>query len=64
MRPETLDEAIREAERFIKRAKACKKSVREDAFGGVWFDDGKASGAVKRSSMDLTQALADLRQGR
>jgi hypothetical protein len=27
-------------------------------------DDPKASGAMKRSSMDLTRALADLRQGR
>ena len=62
MEKKTLDAAIKEAERFIERAKACKKTAQPYDFG-VWFKQ-KESAAVKRSSMDLTRTLADLRQGR
>jgi len=45
-----LNEAIREAERFLERARAFKA------------EDGPAqSGACRRASMDLTRALAALR---
>ena len=53
MKPQTLDQAIIEAMRFVKAAKAYRA-----------YQDGVNSGAVKRASMDLTRKLADLRQGR
>lgn len=52
-----LKHAIAEAERFLKRAKeiAIYDNVDE-------YKPGKEVAAVKRSSMDLTRALADLRR--
>jgi len=60
MNKETLDVAIKEAERFLKKAKTCRKTAEEYKFG-VYFD-GKDAASAKRSSMDLTRALADLRR--
>lgn len=79
MRTETLLAAIKEAERFIKIAKAVpivrgryeaddwhvKQGSRK--VGDIkepYYETGKASGAAIRASMDLTRKLADLRQGR
>jgi len=60
-----LKHAIAEAERFLKRAKALEKIMhKEGSDNGVhWSTCGKLeTTAVKRSSMDLTRALADLRR--
>lgn len=50
-----LNAAVAEAERFIKRAKAW------DARAIEWKGT-KEGGALRRASMDLTRALADLRR--
>lgn len=75
MKQETLKQAIAEAERFIERAKmyaflekeqaeikASKKPGDKDFYWYKTFP--KESGAVRRSSMDLSRVLADLRAGR
>ena len=63
--PLTVLRAIDEAKRFIERAK-CHLDKRSPLKldSSIILDDPKASGAMKRSSMDLTRVLADLRQGR
>jgi hypothetical protein len=69
MNRDTLKTAIAEAERFLKRAKAIPAPVKRvrtwDSSGEKFLDESinpKDSGAVRRSSMDLTRALADLRR--
>lgn len=56
--------AVEEAKRFIERAKSLPEPVpytRGDyTFTHNYFP--KEQGAIKRSSMDLTRALADLRR--
>ena len=54
-----IDVAIFEAERFIARAKACKKKLKRDNYSHQGCAE---SGAMKRSSMDLSRALVDLRR--
>ena len=60
MKAELLNEAIKEAERFLKKAKTCKTSSEEYKYGTHF--NSKDAAATKRSSMDLTRALARLRQ--
>lgn len=73
MTEDKLSIAIQEAERFIKRAKDLRKKRQADkvrvqqaeAAGNkyVYSDQlPKESGSVRRASMDLTRALADLRR--
>lgn len=64
-KPDTVQRAIDEAKRFIERAEH-HLSMRQPRWSipDVVIDDPKASSAMKRSSMDLSRALADLRQGR
>jgi len=66
MKIETIDVAIKEAERFLKKAKECKKAATKSranaANAFVWYFSGKETASMKRSSMDLTRALADLRR--
>ncbi len=57
MSPENLDTAIAEAERFIERAKA----VRAVCKGYAWAPTSPITSAARRSSMELTRALAKLR---
>lgn len=70
---QTLDQAIIEALRFVKAAKALRASqklgndsqaaeVRVKATGH-WTTTAEHS-AAKRASLDLTRKLADLRAGR
>ncbi len=56
--------AVAEAERFIKRAKALPKPTGREYRPGFYMDDQHPieNGAIKRASMDLTRALADLRR--
>jgi len=56
-----LDKSIFEAERFIKKAKEAKSRIaveKRAAYGS------KETGAVKRSSMDLTRSLSILRNSK
>ena len=62
MKAHTLDVAISEAKRFLEKARLCKKTECKHEFGSHF--DGKEAAAVKRSSMDLTRALADMRLNR
>ena len=67
MKADTLKKAIQEAERFIKAAKAVElEKIEQYSTGKVtqYIATGKASGAARRASMDLSRVLADLRQGR
>lgn len=61
MTPETLREAIKEAERFVRIAK--KVGLGNAYTGGpVCVKYGVESAAAKRASMDLTRALARMRR--
>lgn len=58
MRAVTFARCESEAKRFLAlAAKVCKHNECN-------MRDGKEAAALKRASMDLTRALADLRQGR
>lgn len=63
MKKETLKVCIEEAERFLKRAKELEEVEGNRDVEGYYYNP-KEQAAVIRSSMDLTRALADLRQGR
>ena len=58
MTPDKLKIAVAEAKRFLDRARKMK------AFdGNRWFTNGPVdAGRLRRSSLDLTRALADLRR--
>ena len=56
-----LDYVISEAERFLKLAKKMGKP-RLARNGEEEYETGKKPAAVKRASMDLTRALAELRR--
>lgn len=68
MRVATLDEAIAEAQRFIKAASTLRTLIENApnvrSFHGAVVGSPREQGAVKRASMDLTRKLADLRAGR
>jgi hypothetical protein len=55
MNKATLSTAVNAAYNFIETAKLVK-------FDGVYLPSSKANSAVKRASMDLTRALADMRR--
>lgn len=62
MKPDTLYRCKKEAEKFLQLA---DKALEESNSPGSYLRaSSKASGALRRSSMDLTRALADLRQNR
>lgn len=54
-----LDVAIAEAYRFIDKAKAARVKL-EDEPTAAW--GSKETSAAKRSSMDLTRSLSELRK--
>lgn len=56
----TVNAAVVEAKRFLKAAEAFKKAEAEKKAG--YYMNPKESGAVRRSSMDLTRALAEMRK--
>lgn len=70
MTKDSLNEAIAETERFLKKAKAVKWTKREirsssiDPFTVVEYTevDHVAAAAARRASMDLTRALARMRR--
>jgi hypothetical protein len=67
MQATTLQKAIQEAKRFIKLAEEVPMKENNPVPGVRKFrfiEPGKASGAAKRASMDLSRCLSDLRLGR
>lgn len=63
MKPDNLRAAMREADQFLIIArKALKPGPLTREIYGEWFNTSKETGAVKRASMDLTRALADMRR--
>lgn len=66
MNREKLKIAIQEAERFLERAKALPDPVPypiDGPMAGLYQDNfPKEQGAIKRSSLDLSRALSDLRK--
>ena len=60
MKTEHIDAAVAEARRFIAKAEALKaRREKNDLYD---FQGCRESGAVRRASLDLTRALADLRR--
>lgn len=59
MNKNTLEAAMNEANRFLQKATALHELK---THSGQYYYPSKETGAVKRSSMDLTRALADLRR--
>jgi hypothetical protein len=55
-----VTEAVKEAERFLKKAQELKSKHQE--IGDAMFWGSPETGAVKRASMDLTRALAKIRR--
>lgn len=64
MNSHSLDRAILEAVQFIKQARQLRAVLKGDKATGRKVRHPRQSGATRRASMDLTRALADLRQGR
>lgn len=57
MNMENVDAAVVEAKRFLNRVEQLSEADRSSLPWG-----SKESGAVRRSSMDLTRALAEMRR--
>jgi len=64
MNRDKLQIAVDEAKRFIARAQALPEPTTEERCGYTYEYDNfpREQGAIKRASMDLTRALADLRK--
>lgn len=62
VKAKTLDKAIAEAERFLAAAEIVKRSAgtTEYTTGDKWYEGGQHCAAVKRASMDLSKALAQV----
>lgn len=59
-----LATAVAEAKRFIERAKALPEETTYEHAGHTFtnYYFPREQGAIRRASMDLTRALADLRR--
>jgi len=60
-----IDRAIAEAKRFLERAKELKVAVRDPDDGKflkTYPSAPKEHGALRRASLDLTRALAEMRR--
>jgi hypothetical protein len=63
MAERTLDAAIAEAERFLVAARRLQeREISRGRDDGRLIWHSKESGACRRACLDLTRALADLRQ--
>ena len=62
MKDETIQIAADEARRFLKHVRAYQKRRTHDNM--MLIVGSREAGDVRRSSMDLTRVLADMRQGR
>ena len=61
MNAKKLEAAVTEANRFLVSVAALKENAAE-RYG--CYDASRYTGSVRRASMDLTRALADLRSSR
>lgn len=61
---ERLENAVKEAQRFLGKVRELRDNAvhANESTGRRYIETGKHTGAVKRSSMDLTRALAELRK--
>ena len=58
-----VESVIQEAERFIKKAKAALEKDKIHNPCGTFYSTGtRESGAMRRASLDLSQALEELRK--
>jgi hypothetical protein len=55
-----INEAEAEARRFLDRVKALKDAIGNNQYAVEY--GSKETGAVRRASMDLTRALAEMRR--
>lgn len=64
MNMQAIENARAEALRFIERTDALRLQHLNWVSGGkqYYFNQPKESGAVRRASMDLTRALAEMRK--
>ena len=65
MTDEGIKRAVSEAKRFVKAAEKALGDRYDYTVGDHRFQgrtEGKASGACRRASMDLTRALAEMRR--
>jgi len=60
MKTQALSDAIYEAKRFLVVAMIAEKAVKKSP--SLLFGPSKTVAAAKRSSMDLTRALAEMRK--
>lgn len=61
MNNEKITQAVREAKRFLEKHKEYAESLSQTEHGYGIFGT-KQSGALRRASMDLTRALAEMRK--
>jgi len=59
MNKRNLEVAIAEAKRFLQKAEELHE---KNTHSGQYYYASKETGAARRSSMDLTRALADFRR--
>lgn len=65
MNKQKIDTAVVEARRFLQRVEELKAEEAQDNNAGFQRSDcipSKARGALRRASMDLTRALANMRR--
>ena len=60
MKDYSIELAAAEARRFLKRVARYEEAKKENALIGV-YGGSREGGDLRRSSMDLTRALADIR---
>ena len=56
------DKTIKAAEEEARRFLACAKAYREERLMREGWNPPRESGALRRASMDLTRALANMRR--
>lgn len=57
MQPDKIKDAVAEAKRFLKKAEDYHRVVKINE-----WSNPKEAGAMRRASMDLSRALADMRK--
>jgi hypothetical protein len=62
MMVKTLEKAIIEAKRFLTAAEVLRKAGKMAFKGSTDYCGGRNVASVKRASMDLTKALAEVRR--
>jgi hypothetical protein len=62
MNEHSLESARIEAVRFLNKVQLLEEAIKREINEKYPSSNGKESGAVRRASMDLTRALAELRK--